>query len=171
MLVELKDCKMKKNSINIEFDDVIGLKKQKELTKKEHDLIKEHRRKLFDNRSAEDKVNDILTGFRFSLRNYAENENPEEIIMLGHFLNMLLKQINIKKGAFAEYINISPRNINKYFNGERKFSIKHALKLEKLFDIQAKILLEIQLKNELIETKRSHKNKYDNYNLNDLIAV
>ena len=162
---------MRKKSTDLGLDDVIGLKKQKELTKKEHDLIKEHRRKLFDSRSEEDKINDVLTGFRFSLKNYAEKENPEEIIMLGDFLNKLLKEINIKKGVFAEYINISPRNINKYFNGERKFSIEHALKLEKLFDIQAKILLEIQLKNELIATKRSHKDKFDNYNLNDLIAV
>lgn len=162
---------MKKDSINIEFDEVIGLNSQKELTKKEHDLIRENRLKLFDNRSPEDKVNDVLTGFRFSLRNYAKNENPEDVIMLGHFLNMLLKQINIKKGVFAKYINISPRNINKYFNGERKFSIEHALKLEKLFDVHAEILLEVQLKNELIETKRSHEGAYDNYNLNDLLAV
>lgn len=162
---------MKKNNINIEFDDVIGLSKPKELTKKEHDLIRENRRKLFEKKSSEDKINDILTGFRFSLKDYAEKANPEKVIKLGHFLNMLLKQVNIKKGVFASYINISPQNINKYFNGERKFSIDHALKLEKLFDIEARILLEIQLKNELIERKRSFKSDYDNYNLNDLLAV
>lgn len=162
---------MKKNTINIEFDDVIGLSKQKELTKKEHDLIRESRLKLFDKRSSEEKINDIMTGFRFSLRDYVETENPENVINLGQFINTLLKQVKIKKGVFAAYINISPQNINKYFNGDRKFSIEHALKLEKLFDIEAKILLEIQLKNELIETKRSYKGEYDNYNLNDLLTV
>ncbi len=155
----------------IEFDDVIGIDQQKELTKKEHDLIRKQRRKLFENRSSEDKINDILTGFRFSLKNYAEKESPEKVISLGQFLNSLLKQVDIKKSKFAEYIKISPRNINKYINGERKFSIEHALKLEKLFNVQAKLLLEIQLKNELIEMKHSNKGKYDNYNLKDLLAV
>ena len=160
---------MKKEN-KIEFDDIIGVDQSKELTKKEHDSIREHRRKLFEKRSTEDKINDILTGFRFSLKNYAENENPGDIISLGHFLNVLLDQIKIKKGVFAEYIDISPRNINKYFNGERKFSIEHALKLEKLFNIHAEVLLEIQLKNELIETKRLHKGEYDKYNLSDLLT-
>lgn len=143
----------------------------KNLTKKEHDLIREHRRQLYEKRSSEEKINDILTGFRFSLKNYADNENPEDIILLGQFLNTLLKQINIKKGAFAAYIDISPRNINKYFNGERKFSIEHALMFEKLFKINAEILLEVQLKNELIAAKKSHQGEFDGYNLNDLLAV
>jgi plasmid maintenance system antidote protein VapI len=161
---------MKKNK-KIDFDDVIGGNITKELTKKEHDVIREQRRQLYENRSSEEKINDILTGFRFSLKNYADNENPEAIILLGQFLDVLLKQIKIKKGVFAEYIDISPRNINKYFNGERKFSIEHALILEKLFKINAEILLEIQLKNELIDAKRSHQGEFDKFNLSDLLAV
>jgi plasmid maintenance system antidote protein VapI len=154
---------------NRNFDDVIGLNKEMLLTKNEHDQVREYRRKLYEERSNEDKISDILTGFRFSLKNYVENMNPDDIILLGHFLNKLLNKTNIKKGVFAEYIDISPRNINKYFNGDRKFSIDHALKLEKLFDVRAEVFLEIQLKNELIEAKRSHEGEYDRFNLNDLI--
>lgn len=160
-----------KNDKKIDFDDVIGGNIVKEFTEKEHNSIREYRRQLYDKRSSEEKINDILTGFRFSLKNYADNENPENIILLGQFLNLLLKQIKIKKGAFAEYIEISPRNINKYFNGERKFSIEHALILEKLFDINAELLLEIQMKNELIKAKRSHQGNFDKFNLRDLLAV
>ncbi|MFK7786930.1 MAG: transcriptional regulator [Crocinitomicaceae bacterium] len=161
---------MKKDK-KIEFDDVIGGNVSKELTKKEHDSIREYRRQLYEKRSSEEKINDILTGFRFSLKNYADQDNPEDVILLGEFLNVLLKQIKIKKGAFAEYIDISPRNINKYFNGERKFTIVHALMLERLFKINAEMLLEVQLKNELIEVKRSHQGEYDKFNLNDLLTV
>jgi plasmid maintenance system antidote protein VapI len=161
---------MKKDK-KIEFDDVIGGNTGKDLTKKEHDAFRDYGRQLNDRRSAEEKIDDILTGFRFSLKNYAENENPEDVILLGQFLNLLLKQIKIKKGAFAEYIAISPRNINKYFNGERKFSIEHALILEKLFKINAETLLEVQLKNELIEAKRTHPRHFDKFNLSDLLAV
>lgn len=161
---------MKKNE-KIELDDVIGGNISKELTKKEHDSIREYRRQLFEKRSSQDKINDILMGFRFSLKNYVDNENPEDVVPLGEFLNSLLKQIKIKKGAFAEYIDISPRNLNKYFNGERKFSIEHALMFEKLFKVNAETILEVQLKNELIEAKRNHKSDYDKFDLNDLLAV
>jgi plasmid maintenance system antidote protein VapI len=159
-----------KRGKELEFDDVIGSNHSNELTKEEHDSIREHRRKLYEKKSSEERINDALTGFRFSLKNYVNDENPENIILLGQFLNLLLKQIKIKKTAFATYIDISPRNINKYFNGERKFSIEHALILEKLFKINAEILLEIQLKNELIEAKRSHQGEYDKFKLSDLLA-
>ena len=87
---------MKKNK-KIDFDDVIGGNISKELTKKEHDVIREQRRQLYEKRSSEEKINDILTGFRFSLKNYADNENPDDIILLGQFLDVLLKQIKINK--------------------------------------------------------------------------
>lgn len=163
---------MKKNKVDIEFDDIIGSPDHKvELTVAERDLLREYRANLYNKRSREDKIDDILTGFRFSLRNYAETENPEKIIQLGEFLYELLNEIKIKKGAFAEYIDISPQNINKYFNGDRKFAIEHLLKFEKLFDVHAEILLEIQLKNELIQIKQSHKGEYDKYKLEDLLTA
>ncbi|MCJ8289680.1 MAG: helix-turn-helix domain-containing protein [Crocinitomicaceae bacterium] len=160
---------MKNNNKKAEFDEIIGFQPSRELTKKEHDEIKDFRRELYEKRSTENKVDDILTGFRFTLKSYVENETPKDVIHLGEFLNSILKQINIKKGNFAEYINISPRNINKYFNGERKFNIDHALKLENMFDVHAETLLEIQLKNELLKAKISHKGEYDKYNLKDLL--
>ena len=160
---------MKKGKGNTAFDEVIGLKTPRELTKKEHDEIRKNRRELYTKRSSEAKVDDILTGFRFKLKKYAQTKTPKDVILLGQFLNTILKEINIKKGTFAKYIDISPRNINKYFNGERKFNIEHALKLEKLFDIHAETLLEIQLKNELLKAKISLKGNYDNYKLQDLL--
>ena len=162
---------MKIDRKNREFDDVIGLNKEMLLTKDEHIQVREYRRKLYEDRSNEEKTNDILIGFRFSLKNFAENEGPDDVILLGHFLNQMLKKLNIKKGVFAEYIYISLRNINKYFNCERKFRIDHALKLEKLFDVHAEIFLEIQIKNELIQTKRSKEGAYDKFNLKDLLVV
>ncbi len=163
---------MKKDKIDRDFDDVIGNPYHKhQLTKAEHDQIRKYREDLYHKRSKEDKIDDILTGFRFALRDYAENDNPEEIVQLGDFLYKLLDQIKVRKGAFAEYIEISPRNINKYFNGERKFTIEHLLKLEKLFNVHAETLLEIQVKNELMQMKKSHKGEYDKYKLEDLLPA
>jgi hypothetical protein len=57
-----------KNSKNIEFDDVIGGSTSTELTKKEHDSIRAYRRELYEKRSSEEKLNDRLAGFQFSLK-------------------------------------------------------------------------------------------------------
>ena len=162
---------MKKKKINIEFDEVVGVQEPRELTKKEHDKVRENRRKLYEKRSSQDKINDILIGFRFKLKNYAESSDTEDTILLGQFIDAILSQMEIKKKQFAEYIDISPRNINKYFNGERKFNIDHALKLGNMFGVSAEILLEIQLKNELFKAKSSNKGEYDKYSLKDLLPV
>lgn len=160
---------MKKHITNPKLDATIGFHKNKRLTTREQDEIKAYKRQLFEHRSTLNKIEDILTGFRFTLKRYLEDETVQEVILLGQFLNTVLKQINVKKGHFAEYIDISPRNINKYFNGERKFNIDHALKLEKVFNIQAEQFLEIQLKNDLIKAKKAQKGKYNKYNLKDLL--
>ena len=57
-----------KKSKKIEFDGVIGGSTSKELTKKEHDSIRASRRELYEKRSSEEKLNDSLIGFRFSLK-------------------------------------------------------------------------------------------------------
>lgn len=163
---------MKKDKVDMEFDDIIGDPNYKhQLTKEEQNQFRQYRQSLYDKRSKEDKIDDILTGFRFSLEDYAETENPKKIIELGDFLYELLDRLKVRKGAFAEYIEISPRNINKYFNGERKFTMEHLLKLEKLFNVHAETLLEIQVKNELIQMKQAHKGEYDKYKLEDLLTA
>jgi plasmid maintenance system antidote protein VapI len=156
---------------NMEFDELIGSQDEIILSKQDIELIRSHRNKLLENRTEKDRINDVLTGLRFSLMKYLNNQDPDQIVRLGDYLEDLLNQLKIKKGVFASYIEISPRNINKYFSGERKFTIDHALKFEQLFQLPAEIFLEVQLKNELIETKRSSRKTYEKYDLNDLLAV
>ena len=96
-----KDNKMKKGKTNPEFDEVIVGVAPSDISKKEHDAVRAYRLKLYEERSSADKIDDILTGFKFRLDNYVANENPKDIIHLGQFLNTLLDQINIKKVRFA----------------------------------------------------------------------
>jgi plasmid maintenance system antidote protein VapI len=156
---------------NMEFDEVIGSQDETILSKQDVELIRTHRKKILEDRTEKDQIDDVLTGLRFSLKRYLDTPDSDEIVRLGDFLVNLLAQLNIKKGVFAEYIDISPRNINKYFSGERKFTIDHALKFEQLFQVPAEIFLEVQVKNELIEAKRSSRKTYEKYDLNDLLAV
>ena len=55
---------MKKSKVDIEFDDIIGSPDfEHPLTQKEHDQIREYRENLYNRRSREDKIDDILAGF------------------------------------------------------------------------------------------------------------
>jgi plasmid maintenance system antidote protein VapI len=156
---------------NMEFDELIGSQEEVKLSNPDIELIRSHRKKVLGDRTEKDRINDILTALRFSLMRYLNSQDSDKIVMLGDYLVDLLNQLNIKRGVFAEYIEISPRNINKYFSGERKFTIDHALKLEQIFQIPAEIFLEVQVKNELIEAKRLSRKTYEKYDLNDLLAV
>lgn len=162
---------MKKSDKNIDFDELIGDENHTESSKDAQTSVAEYRRNLYKSKSSEEKIKDALTGFKFSLINYSSNERPDEIILLGEFINNFLKEINLKKGAFANYLEISPRNLNKYFNNDRKFTIEHIIKIENLFEVEAEILLEIQWKNELIIAKQAQKFVPNKLNLLDMLSV
>jgi addiction module HigA family antidote len=156
---------MKNEEMN--YDDLIGSMKSREITKKQHDNIRAARKAAFEKRLDKDKIEDILVGFRFSIRRQAINELHEENETFGRYISELLEQMNIKRSAFANYISISPRNINKYLNGERKFNIEQALMLEKIFKVSAKTILQAQLNIEIANARK--KTKADDLNLNDLL--
>lgn len=156
---------MKNEEMN--YDDLIGSMKSREITKKQHDNIRAARKAAFEKRLDKDKIEDILVGFRFSIRRQAINELHEENETFGRYISELLEQMHIKRSAFANYISISPRNINKYLNGERKFNIEQALMLEKIFKVSAKTILQAQLNIEIANARK--KTKADDLNLNDLL--
>lgn len=157
---------MKNEELN--FDDILGNEKTKEFTKSQHDQIRAQRKANFEQRAKDKFKNDALEGFRFSIRRRAEDDNVDDPVSFGFYLDQLLHELNIKRSVFASYIEISPRNINKYLSGERKFNIQHALMLEKIFNINAKNILQMQLKNEIFYAKK--KSNLHNLNLNDLLA-
>jgi len=166
-----------KREVKIEFAEAIGKLPLRKLTKDEKRKIQEERAEKYHQRSKNSKIDDILIGFRFSLLNYSKLENPTKIILLGQFINSIIKEINsiddvkIRKEDFARYLDISPSNIHKYLNGTRKFNIDHTLRFERIFKIQAQIFLQIQSKNELIEQKRKSVGEYDKYSFNDLVKA
>ena len=158
---------MKNNEFN--FDDAIGSDKNPELSKKQHDTIRAARKAAYENRPNHDKIEDLLDGFRFSLKRNASDLQTTEGKNFGQYLNDLLREMNIKRSTFANYIQISPRNINKYLSGERKFNIEQALMLEKIFKISAKTVLTLQWNIEIAKAKK--KGNLDGLSLNDLLEA
>ena len=156
---------MKNNEFN--FDDAVGSPKNPDLSKQQHDAIRAARKAIHENKPYLDKIEDLLDGFRFSIQRNASGLQTTEGKNFGQYLNDLLSEMNIKRSTFAKYIQISPRNINKYLNGERKFNIEHALMLEKIFKINAKTVLALQWNNEIAKAKKNR--SLDDLSLNDLL--
>ena len=162
---------MRKNKGDIRFDVEIGSKKPRDWTKKEFDSLDTFMRNRHEQRSDEDKLDYVLTGFKFAIRNYLGQAQPKKIVLLGDFITDVLTATDIGKGRFANYIDLTPQNFNKYLVGERKFNIEHARKLENMLKVNAETLLKVQLKNELLKAKTLHKGDYDNYDMRDLLRV
>jgi len=61
---------MKNEEMN--YDDLIGSMKSREITKKQHDTIRAARKASFEKRLDKDKIEDILVGFQVYLKEVNE---------------------------------------------------------------------------------------------------
>ncbi len=121
-------------------------------------------RKILDERiksmSPEEKRQVELIRMEYTIKNYLDAKVAEnEIITVGDFLRMYLSKLNIKQNKFANYIGILPSNFSKILSSERNVSIELSLILGQLFQIDPKVWLQIQLKNDYIKIEK----KKDNY--------
>jgi len=126
-------------------------------------------RKILDERiksmSLEEKRQVELIRMEYKIKNYLDAKITEnEIITVGDFLRMYLDKLNIKQNKFADYIGIQPPNFNKILSGQRNVSIELSLILGQLFEIDPKLWLQIQLKNDYIKMEKK-KDSYANMNL------
>ena len=158
--------KNKKPEKNVDFD--VGIGSGREWTKKEFDDLDEFRRLVYKKSSSKEKLHNISLSFRYILEDYLDEENPKEIIQLGDFFKKFLMRIKIKQNLFAKYIDLTPQNFNKYIVGDRKFNVDFALKIEKIFNVNAFLLTKVQLKNEILSVKNLKMKKYD---INDLLSM
>lgn len=121
-------------------------------------------RKILDERikamSPEEKRQVELIRMEYTIKNYLDAKITEsEMITVGDFLRMYLDKLNIRQNKFAQYIGIQPPNFNKILSGQRNVSIELSLILGQLFQIDPKVWLQIQLKNDYIKMEK----KKDNY--------
>ena len=109
-----------------------------------------------------------LLSLRFQMETYLKNEN-EEVVEVGSFLKEFIKALNIKYKKFALYVDIKESNLSALLRGKRKVNTDLALKLGQIFNIDPALWIHIQSKNELRQIQKEHKNKYDRYNIKDLL--
>ncbi|MEN8194502.1 MAG: addiction module antidote protein, HigA family [Bacteroidota bacterium] len=119
-------------------------------------------------KSIEQKRKVDLLAIKFRMEDYLKSEG-QDIRLAGDFLKSYLKTLHIKQNKFAQYIGLNPSNLSKLIGGDRPINYELALILGNIFKTDPMLWIEIQAKNELKKLRKTRKNKYQNYSLNDLI--
>jgi addiction module HigA family antidote len=140
--------------INTNSSDFLALK----------DIIKE----TAGTQSEQDKIENGFLSIRFQMESYL-NEDTDELILPGTYIEKFLEVINIKKKVFAAYVNYEVSNLSALLKGRRKINSDLAIKLGKIFKTNPAIWLHLESKNDLIKEIRGKEEEYKKFNLKDLL--
>lgn len=116
--------------------------------------------------SKEERIKISLLGLRYNMEDYIYSKS--RLVEVGSFVKQFIKLIEIKQIEFATYLNLRPSNLSKILNGERRLTIEMALILEKLSNINARLWLRIQNKNEIAKIQKTHSKELNKYRLKEL---
>lgn len=115
------------------------------------------------------KINIELAAIRIQMEDYIKSNNKSEPKLLGEFIKLFLDTLHIRQNKFAHYIDVEPSNLNKVIKGERQINSEIALKIAKIFELDPLLLLEIQVKNDLLKIIRTKSKQIEKYSLKDLV--
>lgn len=115
------------------------------------------------------KINIELAAIKIQMEDYIKSNDNSEPKLLGEFLKLFLDTLHIRQNRFANYIDIEPSNLNKVIKGERHINTEIALKIAKIFEIDPLLLLEIQVKNDLLKIINTKSKQIEKYSLKDLL--
>jgi len=117
--------------------------------------------------SKDERIKIALLGLRFHMEDYLKSKS--KTIEVGNFIKQFVQLIEVKQVEFAKYLSIRPSNLSKILNGERRLTIELALILEKLSNIDARLWLRIQNKNEIKRIQKISSKSINKYRLKELI--
>jgi len=140
-------------------------------TPQEMEQIKAAIKKHQEAMSPEEKRQVELIRMEYKIKNYLDAEVTEdEIIIVGEFIKMYLDKINVKQDEFAKHIGISLSYFNKILSGQHNINPELSVILGQLFQIDPKVWVQIQLKNDYILIEKT-KNEYKEKNVRYAMAV
>ncbi len=101
--------------------------------------------------------------------NFHEDEN--QLTTVGEFLRLYIDKLGLKQNKLAKYIGLNPTNFNKILSGKRKVNFELSFMLSQIFNLDPKIWILIQVKNEYLELKKSKAKYFQKFKLEDLISM
>ena len=145
------------------FDQILGSQKDK-TTNQDKNLTKN----ILDAYIKELPKNELeenqRLGVKLEMQTYL-NDNQDETVEAGEFLNKLFTIYNIKKSKFAEFIGIENGNLHALIKGRRKFNSKVATLVGEAFKINPELWMFIEAKNELKKFNSTNRRKRKKLNL------
>lgn len=113
-----------------------------------------------------------LLALQIKIEDYLNsNERNIDMITVGDFLRLYLDKLGIKQNKLATYIGLKPSNFSKILSGSRKVNFELSFILSRIFNLDPKVWMLIQIKNEYLELKKEKENDFKNYKLEDLVKV
>ena len=151
----------------------LGIKPKKwtkEHSKNVQAFIKQH----YDQTPPVEKLEHRLFAIKLQMQDYLQNEAITEIKTVGTFIQEAIaafkELLKISKKALAAHWETTTANLSKYLNKERNLNVELALKIASTLDVPAQLLLDIQIKNQLLEV--GNKKDYEKeFSLEELIRA
>lgn len=121
-----------------------------------------------------EKLEHELFAIKLDMKDYLNTEEITEIRPVGTFIQEAItackKLLKISKKALAEHWETTSANLSKYLKGERSLNVELALKIASTLNLPAQLLLDIEIKNELLE--QGNKKDYEKeFSLEELIRA
>lgn len=99
------------------------------------------------------------------------HEDEQDVLTVGDFLRLYLDKLNIKQNVFAKYLGLNPSNFNKILTANRKLNFELSFMLGQIFNVDPKIWMLIQVKNEYIKLKNDKAEDFKRFKLEDLVSI
>ena len=113
-----------------------------------------------------------LLALQIKIEDYLNsNEGSGDIMTVGDFLRLYLDKLDIRQNKLAEYIGLKPSNFSKILSGSRKVNFELSFILGQIFNLDPKVWMLIQVKNEYLELKKEKEKYFQNFKLEDLVEV
>lgn len=123
-----------------------------------------------DSLSEKQKSRIELLALKIKIEDYLNsNEDESDMITVGDFLRLYLDKLDIKQNLLAKYIGLKPSNFSKILSGSRKLNFELAFIISHIFNLDPKVWMLIQVKNEYLELKKAKLEYYQNFKLEDLV--
>ena len=123
-----------------------------------------------DSLNEKQKLQIELFALQVKIEDYLNtHDNENQVITVGEFLRLYIDKLHLKQNKFAKYIGLNPTNFNKILSGNRKVNFELSFMLSQIFNLDPKIWMLIQVKNEYLELKKSKANYFQKFKLEDLI--
>ena len=113
-----------------------------------------------------------LLALQIKIEDYLNsNEKESELISVGDFLRLYLEKLNIKQNKLAQYLGLKPSNFSKILSGSRRVNFELSFILSRIFQLDPKTWMLIQVKNEYLEMEKQKGDSFKHYSLEDLVRT